>query len=97
MINEKDVDDFQVFKKQIGNNIKKIRKEKAKISQFKLSLMCDIDKNIPSMIEQASISIGLEILYKISKALKFHPATVMLDQEKDKDLIDAINQRYPNP
>lgn len=94
MENKKKIDDFQIFKQIIGNNLKHIRKEKAKISQFKLSLLCDIDKNMPSLIEQASVAIGLEILYKISKVLKFHPAVIMFHPEKDKDIIDAINKKY---
>jgi transcriptional regulator with XRE-family HTH domain len=96
MKNKKNVDDFEIFKKKVGKNLRDIRKNKSNISQFKLALLCDIDKNIPSLIELAHISIGLETLYKISKVLNCHPSIILLDHEIDKDIIDIINSRYNN-
>ncbi len=86
--------DFQSFKKKIGTNIRELRKNNNNLSQFKLALACDIDKNMPSLIELGEIAVGLEILYKISNELKCHPSIVMLDKDTDKDIIELINSRY---
>lgn len=84
-----------MFKNKIGNNIRALRKN-SNVSQFKLALLCDIDKNMPSLIELGNVAIGLETLFKISKELQYHPSVVMLDQDSDKDIIELINSRYKN-
>lgn len=60
------------FSKQVGEKIKELRKEK-NLSQFELSVECEIPKNQVGRIERGLIFPTLKTLVKISNGLKIHP------------------------
>ncbi|WP_322969487.1 helix-turn-helix transcriptional regulator [Faecalibacter sp. LW9] len=61
-----------------GKKISELRKEKG-FSQEKLALEANIDRTYISDIEKGNRNISLEILDKLSKALKIHISQIFKD------------------
>lgn len=60
--------DYEYFLKNLGNNIRKFRKDK-KLSQEVLAFNIDSARNYIGCIERAEKVVSLNILYKIAKVL----------------------------
>lgn len=61
-----------------GKKISELRREKG-FSQEKLALEANIDRTYISDIEKGNRNISLEILDKLSKALKIHISQIFKD------------------
>lgn len=62
------MDNYLIFRKNLGQKIKKIREAK-KLSQEFIALEIDVDKSFIGRIERGERNVGLENLYKIAKIL----------------------------
>ncbi len=64
------------FKIIVGQNIKKLRIEK-NISQEKLAELAQIDRTYSQSIESGKRNFSIEVLMKISTALKVRPNDIL--------------------
>lgn len=60
----------------VGQLVRSYRTKK-KISQEKLSLLCDIDRSYLGRIERGEVNITLEKLYEIALALEIDPKQLL--------------------
>lgn len=60
----------------LSNNIKKYRKEQG-LSQERLALMSGIDRSYMSEIERCRANLSIDLLLKISNALKMPPSKLL--------------------
>jgi transcriptional regulator with XRE-family HTH domain len=95
--NDENNKEINSFKKFVGDNIKLHRKIN-NVSQLRLGLDSQVSKNYIGEIEtnKRQKSISLSIIFKITKTLKIHPALLFLDNNKDKEIIELIKQKYEN-
>ena len=67
---------MQDLAKQIGANIRKVRKEK-NISQDGLALLCGLDRSYMGRIERGEVNLTVEKLYLIAKPLECSAASLL--------------------
>ncbi|MDA7803898.1 helix-turn-helix domain-containing protein [Crocinitomix sp.] len=67
-----------MIQRQIGNNIKRLRVEK-KISQEKLAELSDLDRTYIQSIEKGERNISVEVLLKLSVALRVEVTEILKD------------------
>jgi transcriptional regulator with XRE-family HTH domain len=63
-------------RKQIGNKIRKIRKEQG-LSQEELGFQSGLHRTYIGSIERAEQNISIDNIYKIAKALKVNPKDLL--------------------
>ncbi|MEF7440625.1 helix-turn-helix transcriptional regulator [Paenibacillus lautus] len=76
---------------QVGKKIRLYRKARS-LTQEELGEYLEIDQSYLGRIERGEINITLDTLYKISKALRIHPAQLLEDEKhvSDEDLRSEI-------
>lgn len=62
----------------LGQNIRQIRKSQ-RISQDRLSLLCEIDRSYMGRIERGEVNLTIQKLYRIAGALDCHPKDFLPD------------------
>ncbi|MDD2840552.1 MAG: helix-turn-helix transcriptional regulator [Rickettsiales bacterium] len=79
------------FIKNIGNKIKRIRKEIKKISQNELAVATGLGINTISNIETGRFPARLDTIYKIAKSLEVDPIIFLKHNEIDDSTLNIIN------
>ncbi len=73
--------DFQLFLKQVGNNLKRVRTSKG-LTQEIVAEKNNIDYKYYQRMEAGAVNITVKTLYKLSKSLDIDPK-ILLDIDKD--------------
>lgn len=68
--------DFQLFLKQLGENLKRVRTNKGLTQEF-LAEMNNIDYKYYQRIEAGAVNITIKTLYKISQSLDIDPKILL--------------------
>ncbi len=68
--------DFQVYLKNIGENLKKLRNSKG-LTQEMVAEMNNIDYKYYQRMEAGAVNITVKTLYKISKSLDIDPKKLL--------------------
>ncbi len=65
----------------LGKNIRQIRKSQ-RISQDRLSLLCEIDRSYMGRIERGEVNLTIQKLYRIADVLDCHPCDFLPEPSK---------------
>jgi len=72
---------MQRISKAFGIAVRK-RRERLNLSQEDLAELADIHRTYVSSIEHAKVGAGIEVLYKVAKALKMPLSRLIREAEK---------------
>lgn len=83
-----------IFLKNVGFNIKNIRKNKIKVSQNDLSIATGININTISNIENGKFPARLDTIYKIANYFKINPIEFFKTSPIDIGTINYITNIF---
>jgi transcriptional regulator with XRE-family HTH domain len=66
------------LKQVVAKNVRLYR-QKAALTQEQLAMKCKMHDNYISKVELGKVSIGIENLEKIAKALRIHPSLLLVE------------------